>query len=167
MTVRIVNAAAVASRFLQEITATAADVGISLPERQLITAGGAVYDCEMVVVSMLTSRTGLIGAENMPSNLGEGCDTNWSNTLEAAIVVCAQARMTGHGGRVLPTPAMIEQDATTVSLLGDLLVEAATRMGNEGYGAVSASLEYGSPQGGLIAAVLTVGVNSWISEDFD
>lgn len=148
---------------LDTVQEAAVALGVELPERRILTAGGVVYDCELVAVSAISSATGMAASGSM-SALGP-CGTVWRNELEIAIVICSAETISGPRGQIAPTPAQIETDTENVSKLADVIAETAILLTNsETVGEPTFSLQYGQPQGGLIAVVASVSMNSWATE---
>lgn len=151
---------AMARDILEKVVAEADLLDVDLPERQYVTVGGSVFDCEQVVVSAMTANTGLVSATGEGLDVIGGCPPVWSAVFEVGIVVCASEKMGGTRGNVRPAVEGIEADAERMSKATAVLVNAAETM-TEPFGAVRCTIQLGQPQGALIATVATITVNLW------
>ncbi len=145
------------------INDAAAAADTELPERQYVTTGGAVYDCEQVTVSANSVSVGLAGAEGGAGQVAN-CGPGWNVTLELAIVRKACEAPTGRRGEKPPTVDCIEKDTEQASIDLSILTAGVTAVAGPGwdqYGNVPASILFGEVQGGLFAAVLTATLNMW------
>lgn len=160
-----IDFAASANLILQAIRDAAVQLGpgYALPERQYISAGGAVYDCEQVAVSVITSATGIVDPTGTPLSAVGNCNVVWNSTFEAAIVICSAETISGPRGAELPSAEQITEDAQNIDKMTDVLGLAITAVAESGVaGNLTASIAYGQPQGGLIAAVATIQLNAWV-----
>lgn len=151
------------ARYLMDrVEEAATRQGVVLPGRRFVTLGGAVYDCEEVVVSPMTTNTGLVDPTADPAATMGPCNVIWSTTYELAIVLNSQEALYMNQ-EAAPPVAAIEQDAAAISAATDVLVEALALVTDRGdLGRISATVTYGQPQGGLVAAVAEVRANNWI-----
>lgn len=154
-------------RMLEEINNAAAELeDYTVPERQYVTTGGAVYDCEQVTVSANQITIGLAG-DNGSGGAMVNCDSGWNVQLELAIVRSASEAPTGRRGDGAPTVECIERDAELSSSDVAMLTRAVGAVAGpnwEQFGVVPASIQLGEVQGGLLAAVLNVTLNIWSFE---
>lgn len=158
-----IDFAASARLILSSIEDAAVTLGVVLPVRRYIGAGGAVYDCEQVVVSSISSQTGLVDPTGAPVAAIGNCNVIWNTTFEAAIVICSAEKVAGPRGAVLPTAEQMTTDADNIDKMTDVLGAAITAIAESGVvGNLTASVAYGAPQGTLIAAVATVTLNAWV-----
>lgn len=142
--------------------AAALENALELPSRRYVTVGGAVFDCEQVVVSGMSINTGLASPTGDSLQLiTSGCAVAWSAQIEAAIVFCANEKMGGTRGEQAPLVSGIEADAEKMSKCSAVLANVAEKMPDT-FGPVSCNIQLGQPQGGLIAAVATIGSNLWL-----
>lgn len=145
----------------------ATEVGMVLPARRYVTVGGSVYDCEQAVVTTLGSDPGIVSADPGAINLLGNCDVPWNMQFEVAIVVCAQEKPTGRNGDGPPTVESIEADANTMSSAYAVLRTMVDNIVASGdLGAPGGNVQFGQPQGGLIATVLALNTNAWIDESW-
>lgn len=157
---------AATQRIMDALVAAALALDVSLPSRQIISVGGAVYDKEGVYVTLGTMSLGLANAAGQNVMvLPAPCDATWQISAEAAIVRCAHERMTGPRGDRLPTPAMIAQDLADASadaavLAGALDLLSRDAVGALAFGTPSMAISFLPVEGGLrsTSAVLTTGL---------
>lgn len=154
---------AAARAMLERVEATAATMEYTLPGRRYTTVGGSVYDCEQVTVSVMSSAVGIVSAEGTGGLVGP-CDPTWNVTYEIAIVRKAHEANEGPRGQLVPTVEKIEADASGMSSAYAVLVNAIEAVSSDaiGVGRVTGSVQFGQPQGGLVAAVATVTANLWV-----
>lgn len=149
---------------LSQVQAAASAANTSLPDRQYVTTGGAVYDCAQVSVSGNSISTGIAGAEGSGGPV-DGCPPGWNMQLELAVVrEAAEVMQTRGGGTTAPSVTDIELDTVQASADAAVLTDAVEAIAGPGwdqYGAVPASIQFGEVQGGLTAVVLTVTLNLW------
>lgn len=152
-----------AAKFLGYIVASAAEAvsldgrsdPVTLPDRQYVTAGQAVYDCEQVAVTMIQSTAGLplqttpgagsINACPMPENL----------TLEVAIVRCSPT--VGDNGAP-PSVSKLNNHARTQARDADVLMAAVQKRVSERFGTVGVTISFPPPSGGMSATLARVQV---------
>lgn len=135
--------------------------GYILPDRRYVTVGGSVYDCKQVVVSALSADTGLNAATGQPLDNFDSCPPVWRATFEAGIVLTAVEAVEGQRGTLPPKVEKVEDDTKAMSRAFSLLAAASQALSDKGYARVTSNIAFGQPQGGLIAAVATIGVNLW------
>ena len=137
----------------------------SLPARQYVTTGGAVYDCEQMTISANSVSVGMAGGEGGPVG---NCGPGWNVSLELAIVRNACEAPVGRRGERPPTVECIEQDTLRASKDLALLTTGVSAIAGKGwdqFGQVPASIQFGEVQGGLFAVVLTATLNMWDFRD--
>jgi len=138
----------IAEELLRRTNKLAADLGVVLPSRQVICAGGAVYDCEQVAV-MLTGWTPMD-----QEGLGNPCNRLWAAGFVIGIVRKAPAAP-GDGGRKAPTAEAVSQGGAMASDDSEVLLALASTLDVVGDGL---DLTVGIPEGGVQATLLTVSV---------
>jgi hypothetical protein len=149
-----------AERFLDLVIDAAAALDVTLPGKQYITVGEAVYDCEQVAVTMMAVS---IGLPNMPpvgiNEIGNCCPPGWSMHLAVDIVRCVPTP-TGSSGvvsadRLTEAAEMFGQDAAV------LLDATAARQQNYLFGNLVAAIQYPPPSGkfGASRLLLQLGVH--------
>lgn len=151
---------AMARDILERIGTEADSLDLSLPDRQYVTLGGAVFDCEQVSVAAMSANTGVVSATGEGLDVIGNCPPVWSAPFEAAIVLCANEKMGGPRGQLLPLVSAVEEDAAKMSLAAAVLINVAEGM-TDSFGPVRCTIELGQPQGGLVAAVATITTNLW------
>lgn len=144
-----------ARQVLTYIEQAAAEAEFELPGRRYVTVGGSVYDCEQVTVSVMNASSGMAGAV-VPTPTTPGCPIVWNATYQAAIVVCAVEAVTGPRGQSLPPVEAVERDTASMSAAFAVLADAVETLTATVMGAYSVSFQFGQPQGGLIAAEVTL-----------
>jgi hypothetical protein len=142
-------------RFIEE---AAANQATALPERRVLASGGAVYDCEMVAVSVTQV---LIGLPSAPEPALQSCGpASWSLQADLAIVRRAAEMPQGPRGEEPPLVEDLDRDAMSTSVDSAILVDAVSRYADVTRDA-TISLVIGSPQGGLLSTVASVSVPLW------
>ena len=148
-------------RVLDEVKSAASELGHSIPEREYITCGGAVYDCPQVTISANQLTTGVAGSDSAGSGLAE-CTPGWNVALEATIVRKARELPTGPRGTFPPHTHDIEIDALMAMNDAAVLVRAVnTLVGGAEYGEVPTTVSFGEVQGGLTAVIVASSLNLW------
>lgn len=136
----------------------------TLPTRQYVTLGGAVFDCEQVSVSAINSDPGLVSSDPGAINLLGNCDVPWNTNYEVAIVLCAVERVIGQRGESPPPVEKVDADALQISAAYAVLRDVVDVIVASGdLGTPSASIAFSQPQGGLIAVVLSFNSNVWVN----
>jgi hypothetical protein len=127
------------------------EAGVDYPTRNYVTAGQAVYDCEQVVATIVTSSTGLPAASaGFPSGSTIGnCPLPWNVIVDVAIVRCCVVE--DHGGA--PPVVKLETDSLQQSIDGVCLQNAANARANEQWGNVAAQITFPPQSGGMMATV--------------
>lgn len=137
---------AMAKELLRRLNKMAADLGVTVPGRQVVCAGAAVYDCEQVAV-MLTGWSPL-GQEG----LDNGCNRLWSAGFVIGIIRRAPA-VPGDGGRKAPPVEAVNSGGELASDDCEVLLALASTLEVIGDGL---DLTVGIPEGGMQAVLLTV-----------
>lgn len=151
-----------ATAVLDAIKTAAAGLSVVLPDRQLITAGAVVYDCELVAVTLISVGPGIVGAQQNPMTDLAPIPAVWGVTVGCAIVRTACEAPTGPRGDRPPTPDAILADTTLVSADAAVLTEAASLLaGTRRTGFPDVSLSFQGVEGGLIATTTNVTFNPW------
>jgi hypothetical protein len=125
--------------------------GRDLPDRRVSSAGGAVYDCEMVSVSILSLSEGLAGEVGVWNPM---CDPPINLSLELAIVRCANEKPAGVKGNLPPEPEWITADLVSADADADILLAAARQLGFR-----DIQVTFNGPAGGMISTVLAGAVS--------
>ena len=141
----------IAEEILRRLAKVAADLGVILPERQVICAGGAAVECEQVAVM-------LGGWAPLGQELSVPCQRLWAAQMSVVIIRKALAMPTA-SGRKAPGPAAINDGGALASNDADVLLELANTLDVVGEGLL---ITIGMPEGGyqsveLVAAVGRVG----------
>jgi hypothetical protein len=134
----------------------------SLPGRQLLSPGGATWDCDMVYVSPLSLQLGLPEGQQAGGFGGIGNLTFppganmsiWALTAEMGIV--RKVNAVYHAPRAAPTEADYATDTVTVSSDTAVLVNAAATLAFGGWRPVPASGTLFHQQGGFAGVAVTV-----------
>ena len=151
---------------LRRVVEAAIPLGVDLPIRQYVTLGGAVFDCEQVSVSAMSSEVGTVSSDPGAINLLGNCPPTWNMSYELAIVTCAAERMETQRGSRAPDVARVDRDALQVSRSYAVLRDTIdTIVASGDLGTPSASFQFGQPQGGLIACVATLNANVWYYDE--
>lgn len=150
------------------VLVAASSLGVEIPERRVITMGGAAYDCEQLAVSGMTGVPGIPGSETTASGIIANCPPGaWMAEVEVALVrksCSGVAAIPGRRGNGVPDASSYGKEAEMVSDDFDLLRAAANSLagGSENqFGSVTASIVMGQAQGGRIASVLSLGIAIW------
>lgn len=143
----IVSAVRTVQALHAAIQEAALSQAITLPSRVIASAGGAVYDCEMVAVSALSAEEGLAGDVGVWS---DRCDAPVTLVFEAAIVRCAHEKPAGPRGNLPPEPEWILTDLEAADADADILLTAARELD-----ARQLQISFNGPNGGMISTVLT------------
>jgi hypothetical protein len=147
---------------LAAILTSADELGVLLPERQLLTAGGVVYDCEEVAVTLINAGTGIVGADQNPMSDLAPIPAVWNVTVGCAIVRRACEMPVGPRGQLPPTPDMIEADMVQMSADAAVLTGAAAALaGTRLTGFPQVNLTFQQTEGGLVAVTTSVTMNPW------
>lgn len=140
---------------LDTVVKVYAAAGVPLPERQIITVGEAVADCEQVSVSFMSLGKGLPG---QVGDTVQRCNSPSTATVHVQVIRCVPVVGPGRG-RVAPTPEQLEastevqtRDAWLLMMVAEAL-EADLQHGGMG---MTANIEGGSPQGGFAGPILTL-----------
>lgn len=139
----------------------AANLGVSLPTRQIVGPGTVPYDCEQVVVSIQMVVTGAPENHGQPTTGtwppgGEANMTMFTGTFLVAIVRNANAVMNGANGTVPPNPDQYLADLTQASADVAVLEAAANQIAAANISATPRTVTTGSPQGGLVAVTMRI-----------
>jgi hypothetical protein len=137
-----------AERFLDLVIDAAAELGVDLPNKQYITTGEAVHDCEQVAVTLAAVS---IGLPNMPptgiNEVGNCCPPAWSMHLVVDIVRCVPTPIGSSGvvsaDRLTESAEVFSQDTAI------LLDATAARQQNYLFGNLVAAVQYPPPSGGF------------------
>lgn len=151
---------------LQAVRDAAVASSATLPERQYVTTGGAVFDCAQVTVSGNAGAIGLAGDLSDVGGLTQlgNCDTGWNMVVEVAIVRDASEMMAGTRGELAPPVDCIESDTEQADKDGSILVSALESIAGGAPGQIGnipMSLQFGEVAGGLTAVLATATVNLW------
>ena len=141
-----------ASVFLQHIVDAADELVVALPDKQYVTAGEAVHDCEQVVVTMTEVTSGLPG---LPVQIIENCPLTWTM---AAIVDIARCGPKPTSTGTISADKLTEA-ARVHSADAAVLMNAANRRLTEKFGGVGASIVFVIPEGGFIVTRMLVQVS--------
>lgn len=139
----------------------ASDATLTLPARQYVHAGEVAYDCEQASVAFRILQTGLPASLQVdPAAIGEfySCDPAWSLIMDVAIVRCG-AEMADDG--TPPSPEKLETISKLQAEDAFLMMDAASKRATEAFGAVTASVAFATPAGGLVATIMTVTCAVW------
>lgn len=159
--VGVLDVDAAARRVLGAVTASAAEAGVSLPDRHLVTTGSAVYDCEMVAVTYITVGTGIPGATaDAMAGILQQRPPVWQAVLGVAIVRCASERPDGPRNSRPPTAAGIEADSAAASADAAVIANAAYSLTDD-WSVPDVAIQFFQPEGGFIATTGTVTVPLW------
>lgn len=148
---------------LARVEGEAVALQFELPERRYVTVGGSVFDCEQVTVSAMRNATGVVDPAGSAMNTLGNCPVVWNTTYEIAIVLCAAEQIQGRRGATPPPVENVEADAHSMSVATAVLTNVAETITDQ-TGPVTADLQFGQPQGGLIATVLTLTANAWLDD---
>lgn len=141
--------------FLQTIIDAATLELYTLPSKQFVTTGPAVYDCEQVSVSLMRINTGIgLGRDGELVQGGPQCQFGWTLLADLAIVRCAP---TPNSRGIIAANKLI---AGTESVSQDIyiLMNAVQTIAESAFGGFSASLVPDQSEGGFVAATATIGV---------
>lgn len=154
-------------RLLGKITDAAADIGVTLPQRQIVSAAAVPFDCEQVVAYVTTLRTGVPesrgGAGTYPNDDSNVTLYRLSATLVIVRKTATLPTVPASGpAQTPPSPDAYLTNLTSASGDAAVLLSAANRAQTEddqvGTGAATRSVAFSAPQGGLVASSCTVEV---------
>jgi hypothetical protein len=150
-----------AERFLAKVNDAADELDVTLPDRQYITIGEAVFDCEQVAVTLGAVS---IGLPNMPqvgiNEIGNCCPPGWSMHLVVDIVRCVPQPV-GSGTAPVAADRMNASAAEFAADTAVLLDATAARMQDNLFGNLAATIQYPPPSGiyGTSRLLLQLGVH--------
>jgi hypothetical protein len=149
---------------LKQLVIDAQNAAIDLPERQYVTVGGSIYDCEQVTVSGNIIQAGEAGqyhAAARPMAL-YNCEGGWHVAMDVAIVRRSCNVLTGRRANTVPSIDAIESDAERASADVDLLVNMAQGFaGGAELGEVPANVLLGEAAGGMFVVRMALTLNLW------
>ena len=141
--------------FLQNILDAAALELYTLPAKQFVTTGPAVFDCEQVSVSLMRINTGLgLGRDGELVQGGPQCQFGWTVMADLAIVRCAPSPNV----KGVVTASKLTAGTESVSKDIYILMQAIESIAEYSIGGLSASLVPEAPEGAFVAATATIGV---------
>lgn len=145
-----------ASKLLGYIVTAAANANplIELPNRQFVTAGQAVWDCEEAYVTLVQVITGLPGGVTPGGGVIDNCPLPWTAVFEAAVIRCVPVM----DGDTPPTPAALLASAEQQARDTYCLMTAAESRAAERFGGVGCSISYAVPSGGFGGPVARISV---------
>lgn len=154
----------VADSVLTAVSVSAADLGVTLPARQLLTAGAVVYDCELVAVTVVSVGTGITHAVGNAMVELAPQSPAWSVIVGVAIARQANEVPGGRQGNLPPTPANIEADLVSASADAAVLAGAAAALAGFGPGRAGlpdVNLTFQGAEGGILAVTMQLTLNPW------
>jgi hypothetical protein len=152
---------------LERVRAVYAEAGVPLPDRQLWTAGESAYDCEQLVVSLMSLTAGGLPTSRGVIAPNPVCDPFIVANFEITVVRCVP---TPNDKGTPPRPEAIATAADITSTDAFILIKAACRFDlwnaqplftpfnyDPGGGMeVESSLQVETAQGGMQAVSLTI-----------
>lgn len=141
--------------FLQAIIDAASVELYTLPSKQFVTTGPAVYDCEQVSVSLMRINTGMgLGRDGELVQGGPQCQFGWTVMADLSIVRCAPGPNTK--GVITADKLMTGTESVSKDIF--ILMQAIETIAERSFGGLSASLVPEPPEGNFVAATATIGV---------
>ena len=139
-----------AKEVLTHVEESALSLLIDLPSSRYVTTGEPVYDCEQVVVTIVSLQTGLPEGNQSGVPQTVDCSAPWSLVMDVGIVRCGP-----HLNRQGAIPHTALSEMTHVeSLDSDILIDAINGIANESISSVRAAITYGAYEGGYIATTM-------------
>lgn len=144
---------ALGHRLLDALRMAALDLGVTLPDKQIVTSGEAAHDCEMVAVTFINLITGIPGAAQGAGFSGSGCYPAWSAVMRVEIVRCAPLWPEDNNG-VVAAPvindALMPVSRDTEVIMGSVSNLSASEFN---FGDIMATIQYRPPTGGFTVTV--------------
>ena len=113
---------------LARVQAVYASYGVALPSRQLWNVGEPVYDCEQLVVSLMSLREGLIDTDARSVTVPSApCDVTVIGVFQVVVVRCIPVPETRGTTLVTPTPEVIADSADVLSTDAYLLMKSGCK----------------------------------------
>lgn len=139
-------------RLMDAIRMAALDTGVALPDKQIVTSGEAVHDCELVAVTFINLVTGIPDASSgagFPGSVSGGgfCAPPWSATMQVEIVRCAPV----WDVEVVPQ-SLINDALIPVSMDANVIMRAINNLGAtpQNFGDILGSMQFPPPAGGFV-----------------
>lgn len=123
---------------------------VDIPSSRYVTTGEPVYDCEQVVVAIVSLQTGLPEGGQNSTPQAISCQDPWSLIMDIGIV--RKGPPINKQGMI--SHKMLSGAAFTESVDSDLLMTALNDLAQESIGSVRAAITYGAYEGGLIATTM-------------
>lgn len=140
--------------FAREVLTLIEEAGLSLlvdlPASRYITTGEPVYDCEQVVVTIVSLQTGLPtgGQASTPQTIS--CQDPWSLVMDIGIVRCGP--QLSRQGTILHSS--LSEAAHLESVDSDVLIATLNAIAQESISSVRAAITYGAYEGGFLATTM-------------
>lgn len=159
--VEATDARGAADRVAAALASAATSLGVALPARSLVTAGSAVFDCEMVAVTLISVGTGIPSSQSDPmADLMLQRAPVWQVTLGVSIVRCAQEKPDGARGDRPPRVEWILADSDAASADAAVIATAAYSLTDDG-SVPTVAIQFSQPEGGFIATSANLTVPLW------
>lgn len=139
-----------AYKLLEYAKAAALDANTDLPERQYITIGQAVYDCEQIVSTLSIVTTGMPGGATGFTAGIANCPLPWQLTVDLAIVRCHPG-MDDDGSP--PSVEALLSASRLASVDTRILQAVGDSRASEQFGQVAVTISYPPPSGDMRAVV--------------
>lgn len=139
-----------ALEIIEKIEESALAMLVDLPTSRYVTTGEPVYDCEQVVVAIVSLQTGL--PEGSQSGVPQtiDCGSPWSLVMDVGIVRCGPK--VDRNGLIAHTALTEMTEIESVD--SDILMDALNEIARESISSVRAAITYGAYEGGFIATTM-------------
>lgn len=148
----------VAATLLHFVEVAACERSVQLPQRRVINAGGAVYDCELVSVSVAQLTLGLPSEGS--SRLVPSGPSAWTVFGDVAIVRRAAEMPQGPQGTGMPRVQDILRDVAVLSQDSAIIADAVNMYAELARDS-TLSINIAAPLGGLIATQGSYSLPVW------
>lgn len=147
---------ALGHRILDAVRMAALDLGVVLPDKQVVSHGEVAHDCEMVAVTALRLMTGMPNAGGLAGavTMSAGCNPAWSGVFSVEIVRCAP-ELWGDNGGVVPANA-INDAFMPISKDAEVLLGTVGNIASNPYnfGELTANIQFQPPSGNFVVTLL-------------
>ncbi|MDD2326387.1 MAG: hypothetical protein PHW63_10415 [Alphaproteobacteria bacterium] len=140
--------------FAQQVLSYIEEAGlehlVDLPTSRYVTTGEPVYDCEQVVVTIVSLQTGLPEGGQSSTPQAISCQDPWSLVMDIGIVRCGP-RLEKNG---TISHQALSGAAYSESIDSDVLMTALDSIAQDSISSVRAAITYGAYEGGFIATTM-------------
>lgn len=149
---------ALGHRTLEAVQMAALDMGVVLPDKQVVGTGEVAHDCEMVAVTALRLITGIPDAAQgagFPGALSGGgfCAPTWSLIMNVEIVRCAP--LWPEDGNGVVAASAINDATIPTSKDAEVIINAVNNLAANphNFGDVVSNIQFLPPSGGFVVTL--------------